>query len=54
MKSQKQKLIDICFEVGLVISDTNLDLYKKSNEEKAEWIANQLQQCGFTHSCSCL
>jgi len=47
MKSRIQRLIDICFEIGLVISDPKLDLYKKTNDEKGEWIANQLRQCGF-------
>jgi len=45
--SNDQKLIDICFEIGLTISDTRYNMYKKSNEEKADWIAQQLRGCGF-------
>lgn len=45
--NEKQKLIDIIFQVGLFISDTKYNLYKKSNNEKAEWIAKQLRDCGF-------
>lgn len=46
-KTREQKLVDICFQIGLLISDTKYDLYKKTKEEKVEWIANQLRQCGF-------
>jgi len=42
-----QRLVDICFEIGLLISDQRYDLYTKSKEEKAEWIAKQLRICGF-------
>ena len=53
--NNEQKLIDLCFSIGLLISDTKgkdregneITLYKKSNEEKAEWIARQLRACGF-------
>lgn len=45
--SREQQLVDICFEAALVMSDTKYDLYKKSNEEKAEWVAKQLRGCGF-------
>jgi PIN domain nuclease of toxin-antitoxin system len=47
MKAQEQKLVDIMFEVALTISDKKLKLYKKTNEEKAEWVADQLRKCGF-------
>lgn len=53
-KEKLQKLIDLCFEIGLTISDTGKDrggndiaLHKKSSEEKARWIAQQLRLCGF-------
>lgn len=46
-KSKEQKLIDICFQIGLLISNRNYNLYKKSDEEKAEWIRAQLAGCGF-------
>jgi hypothetical protein len=54
MRSREQKLVDLCFEIALTISSTGTDragkkitLYKKSNEEKAEWVARQLRLCGF-------
>ena len=46
-KSNEQKLVDLCFEIGLMISDKKYKLYEKTNEEKAEWIAHQLNECGF-------
>jgi hypothetical protein len=42
-----QKLIDLCFEIALLISDTNYNLYKQPNERKAKWIADQLRGYGF-------
>jgi hypothetical protein len=46
-KSNEQKLVDLCFEIALMISDKEYKLYEKSIEEKAEWIAHQLKECGF-------
>ena len=47
-----QKLINICFSIGLVISDDRNGMINKTNEEKAEWIAEELRGCGFdTHPC---
>jgi len=56
---REQKLVDLCFDIGLLISDTGNDregnpitLYKKSQQERAAWIAEQLRLCGFpTHPC---
>lgn len=47
MMSNNQELIDICFQIGLTISDHRYDLHTKSNEEKADWIASQLRACGY-------
>lgn len=42
----EQKLIDIMFEVGLMIK--NHDHFRKlDNEQTAEWIRQQLKQCGI-------
>lgn len=47
----KQKLIDIMFEIGITIK-VNPRLQEKSNEELAEWIRSQLDMCGFhTEPC---
>ena len=45
-RSDEQKLIDICFELVLVATQ-NKKFCKKSNEEKAAWVARQLRLCGF-------
>ena len=45
-KNDKQQLINIMFEVGLVIKE-NKTLQSQSNEEVAEWIRTQLDGCGF-------
>lgn len=47
----KQKLIDICFQIGLTIKDSKA-LQKLDNEELASWIAKQLRECGYdTEPC---
>ncbi len=47
--TEHQKLIDICFDLVLTItSDPHVDIFKKkTNDEKAEWVAKQLRGCGF-------
>lgn len=45
-KSDEQKLVDICFEIGLTIKG-NEALKSMSNEGLANWIAEQLRGCGF-------
>jgi hypothetical protein len=45
-----QKLIDVCFEIGLVISDPKHDFGKQTQEQRADWIAKQLRGCGFDTS----
>lgn len=54
-KNREQKLIDLCFEIALMISDTKddrdgkpLTLYKMPIEKKAKWIAKQLKDNGFS------
>lgn len=45
-KNEKQKLIDIMFETGLMIH--NHPYFKdKNNEEVCNWISEQLKKCGF-------
>ena len=52
VKNREQKLVDIMFQVGLMLSSP---LYKMRNlpeEEKAAWIIEQLEVCGFpTYPC---
>ena len=50
--SREQKLIDLCFEIGLMISEPEYGFQNMSNDTKAEWIADQLRKCGFdTQPC---
>ena len=44
-QKREQKLIDICFEIAMMIHEHH-DKFK-NNEEVAKWVANQLEQCGF-------
>ena len=46
MTSDPQKLVDFCFEVGLMIH-TEEWFKGKTTDQVAEWIADQLEQCGF-------
>ena len=51
LHQDKQKLVDICFQIGLVIKDSKA-LQERSNEYVAAWIAQQLKECGFeTRPC---
>ena len=45
--SDMQKLVDVCFEIGIVISDPKYDFGKQTQEQRAEWIARQLRLTGF-------
>jgi hypothetical protein len=45
---------DLCFEIGLMLStpekdryDIPYDMTKWDTEKKADWIAEQLRNCGF-------
>jgi hypothetical protein len=46
LREDKQKLIDLMFEVGLTINSHTL-FQKMDNEELAEWIRKQLKSCDF-------
>ena len=46
MESREQKLIDICFSIGLMIQ-SHESFAKKTTEETAEWVAWQLKLSGF-------
>ena len=55
-KSAQQELIDICFELVLTATDKSYKKFfnKADQEQKAEWVRNQLKQCGFeVYSCGC-
>lgn len=43
----EQKLIDICFQIGLAVHSNEWFFREKSSEQVAEWIATQLSECGF-------
>lgn len=45
--SREQQLVDICFQIGLMISDPKYGFQNMSTETRAEWIADQLRACGF-------
>jgi len=45
--SREQLLVDICFQVGLLMSNPKYDFVRMSEETKAEYIAKQLCDCGF-------
>ena len=48
-KTDQQTLIDLCFEIGIMIH-TDKRLKKMSRDEIGEWIAEQLRMMGFdTH-----
>jgi hypothetical protein len=49
LEAEKQKLVDLCFEIGMMISTRGkgYGLSKLSIEKKGEWIAEQLRLCGF-------
>jgi hypothetical protein len=54
VKSDKQKLVDLCFAIGIMLStpgkgrdDKKYDMTKWSVPKKAEWIAEQLRLSGF-------
>ena len=50
--NREQELVDICFSIGILMSDLQYDFIKMDNEQKAEYIAKQLRECGFdTQPC---
>ena len=49
MDKKAQKLVDLCFDIALTMSDDRY-LREKDTEFKAKWIAQKLRECGFkTH-----
>lgn len=54
LNQEKQKLVDIMFQIALTIHDKRYkkDFDKMDNERVAEWVAEQLKNCGFeTFQC---
>ena len=49
MRTDSQKLIDICFQCVLTVLDhEHIETFQKmSIEERATWVASQLRACGF-------
>jgi hypothetical protein len=48
-KDERQRLIDICFEIGIAISARSRNM---TTGERAEWIARQLRLLGYdTEPC---
>lgn len=55
--NREQQLVDLCFQLVLTITNDGPDrsdvsghataFAKKTNAEKAEWVARQLRLCGF-------
>lgn len=46
-ESREQKLIDLCFAVGMHLHIGRKHWNGKSREDVADWIADQLKSCGF-------
>lgn len=42
-----QQLIDITFQIGLTMSDPGAGFAEMTIEQRAQWIAKQLRDCGF-------
>jgi hypothetical protein len=47
MSAREQKLVDITFQVALMIKSRPECFLSKTDEEMAEWVAYQLDACGF-------
>lgn len=45
--TNEQKLVDICFSIALTIKTNKKYFGKLSYEETADWVAKQLDGCGF-------
>lgn len=43
---EKRKLFNVIFEMGIMIHN-HVSFADKSTEEVAEWMASQLNKCGF-------
>lgn len=44
---QSQKLVDLCFDLVLTATSDHV-FCAKSGEEKAQWVADKLKECGFS------
>lgn len=47
IRSNEQKLVDICFQLALTMRSNRKYFKKLTIEETAEWVARQLKECGF-------
>ena len=47
MEDEKQKLVDICFQIAITMNMYPDGFKDKSKEEIAEWVAKQPDMCGF-------
>ena len=45
--SDKQKLVDIAFQVAMTMHGNQKVFKKMSQEEVGEWVAEQLKMCGY-------
>ena len=51
-EGREQKLVDICFQIMMLVTSKEHSKHfsRMSNEQKAEWVRDQLQGCGFPTS----
>lgn len=47
VENREQKLVDIMFQIGLMLSSPLYKMRDLPEEEKASWIVKQLEACGF-------
>ncbi len=45
-RDERQELVDLCFEIALVMADSEA-LLAVDQEKRALWIAKQLRACGY-------
>lgn len=46
-REAEQKLIDLTFEIAITMQMHRKAFKKKSREEVAAWVADQLKKCGY-------
>ena len=52
IQSREQKLVDLCFSIGMTIYMRGEEFQTLEREEVGAWIADQLAGCGFpTNPC---
>jgi hypothetical protein len=51
-ENPQQNLVDLCFSLVLLATDENYNAFlkNKSNDEKADWVRDQLRKSGFNVS----